>query len=164
MANSDIVTNLLTDLTTQFGLDPIMNIYISGTGAVNLAPITILVKTFVWMNSWIKSTSYYSPSLCPSSKCNNSWDGSWAMKNPPWPPRPMWLSKQLNQIKRVILACLIIKIFGWDSAAALSTSLLRTTSSEAAWHLRTPKNTSSHTKMSSTVVRCPVYWSSCGCV
>ena len=37
MENSGILTNILTDHTTQFRFDPIMNVTKSGTGAVNLA-------------------------------------------------------------------------------------------------------------------------------
>ena len=39
--NADIFTNLLTYPTTQFGIDPIMNVSTSGTGAVNIYPRTI---------------------------------------------------------------------------------------------------------------------------
>ena len=39
--NANIFTNILTDRTTQFGLDPNMNFSTSVTGAVNVSPITI---------------------------------------------------------------------------------------------------------------------------
>ena len=48
-ANDDIFTNLLTDHTTQFGLDPIMNVSTSGTGAVNVAPIPI-AREDIWLS------------------------------------------------------------------------------------------------------------------
>ena len=40
-ANAEIFTNFLTDCTTQFRIDPIINVYTSGTGAVNVAPRNI---------------------------------------------------------------------------------------------------------------------------
>ena len=49
MANADIFTDLLTYCTTQFGLDPIMNVSTSGTGAVNVDPKTISGED-IWLD------------------------------------------------------------------------------------------------------------------
>ena len=49
MENSNIFTNILTDCTNQFGLDHIVNVSTSGTGAVDVSPRNIH-REEIWLD------------------------------------------------------------------------------------------------------------------
>ena len=46
--NADIFTDLLGYRTIQLGLDPIMNVFALGTGAVNVSPMNI-AEEYIWL-------------------------------------------------------------------------------------------------------------------
>ena len=112
MENFDIFTNFLTDRTTQFGIEPIMNVSKSGTGAVNVAPINISGED-IWSADLVDSIKILFQSHLLSLDQVQPFSG-WFMENKTFTFSTLtnMIIKPINPNKTENLACVIIKRFG----------------------------------------------------